>query len=178
MMRRSGVDAVAYSEDLSVMGFTEVARGSIPSCAECSGRRRVRSKMRTFSWRSMLLTSMIRPARVAKKRASLLCSCLQVWLGAAGQRNSRLAARCSVFTFEPPIYRQQGGEARCIGHPLAQTIEPLSTRGEGLILSPGSRLQEIQHVWPAMRKVAEVGSAFNCSADSSGSKPGLGSRVV
>lgn len=74
-----------------------------------------------------------------------------------------------LFPFEVPIYEQAGVEARCVGHPLAQSLRPadgvrrsalrleLGIPAEAPVLGllPGSRASEVAQIGPAFVQAAQ-----------------------
>ncbi len=73
---------------------------------------------------------------------------------------------CSL-PFEPDWYAARGVRARYIGHPYFDELarqrpdpaflaEQLARPGVVIALLPGSRLQEVTHNWPTMRRAAEI----------------------
>lgn len=73
-----------------------------------------------------------------------------------------------LFPMEPELYQQAGGQARFIGHPLAQILPVhidkaarriqlrLSTQDPVFVLMPGSRVSEINFMAPLFLQAAEI----------------------
>lgn len=73
-----------------------------------------------------------------------------------------------LFPMEPELYRQAGGRARFVGHPLAQTLPlvidrktkrqqlKLSEQAPVFVLMPGSRVSEIDFMAPIFLQAAEI----------------------
>ena len=73
-----------------------------------------------------------------------------------------------LFPMEPELYQQAGGQARFIGHPLAQILPVhidkaarriqlrLSERDPVFVLMPGSRVSEIDFMAPLFLQAAEI----------------------
>jgi len=101
-----------------------------------------------------------------------------VW--AWGQKRIFKIARATdlvlaLFPFETAFYDQHGVPARCVGHPLADAIDPdeddrqaqldaraqlgLATTGQVVALMPGSRRDEISRLGPVF-----IATAKNCLA--------------
>lgn len=95
-----------------------------------------------------------------------------IWAWRAG-RIRRIADAVDLmlclFPFEVPIYEQAGVAARCVGHPLAQSLTPADgvrrselrrelgiPEGSPVLgLLPGSRASEVSQVGPAFVQVAQ-----------------------
>lgn len=73
-----------------------------------------------------------------------------------------------LFPMEPELYRQAGGRARFVGHPLAQTLPlqvdrqarrqqlKLPEQAPVFVLMPGSRVSEIDFMAPLFLQAAEI----------------------
>ncbi len=94
----------------------------------------------------------------------------QVWAWGKG-RIEKMAhltdAMASIIPFEPEIFNKVGGNCTYIGHPLIHRIETYkfnqdlinslkSGEGKNILILPGSRMNEIEKIFPAMVKTAEI----------------------
>lgn len=80
---------------------------------------------------------------------------LWVW-GAKRIKKLKLADHILViFPWEVEFYKKQNVEVVYYGNPLIDKIEPVSKKGESILLLPGSRKQEIQSLLPEMLKVVK-----------------------
>jgi lipid-A-disaccharide synthase len=73
-----------------------------------------------------------------------------------------------IFPFEVELYRQEGIDAEFVGHPLLDVLDAqrdqdgfrkrhgIPSDGPLLALLPGSRKQEIEHIYPAMLGAARM----------------------
>lgn len=160
-MRALGVQALAHSEALNVMGLVEVL-GSLP---------RIHKVLRTM--RAGLTEDVdllvvidapdfnIRLAKTAVARGIpvLFFGSPQVW----AWRESRAKTIADMakevlcfFPFEPAYYEKHGGQASFVGHPAVKALKPLPKGGNGLALLPGSRAQELKQLVGPMGRVAEA----------------------
>lgn len=165
-MAAAGVRLVSTLEELAVMGFVEVVR-RLPFFRELE--RRLARILRAEP--PDLVLPIDYPGlnlRIAARAAGLGIPVLyyigpQVWAWKAGRaaRLSRIADRIAVILpFEAPLYRQHGGRAVFVGHPLLDEVtraDPERLRRTlgvppgrpVLALFPGSRIQELRrHAGP------------------------------
>jgi len=190
-MAAAGVEIVVRSEDMAVMGFTEVVR-HLPRIY-----REFRKLKRAIRMRRPTVAVLIDfpeiHFRLAKELHRLGVPVIyfvspQIW--AWKQHRIRLVRKfvkrmLVIFPFEQAFYRERGVKAEFVGHPLADLPPPAITRERfaaenGLNaariwigLLPGSRLKEIEANLPQMLEAA--GSLRNspqglkprsyCSAD-------------
>jgi lipid-A-disaccharide synthase len=94
-----------------------------------------------------------------------------------------------VFPFEVELYRKEGINVECVGHPLAESLRSSMTReqfcsSEGLDpgkkilgLFPGSRLQELQRIFPTMLDAAKELQKRHRLQVTVGAAPNLGTEV-
>jgi lipid-A-disaccharide synthase len=67
---------------------------------------------------------------------------------------------CCFFPFEPPLFIRHGGDARFVGHPMLDLIQSDACQGiarsqDLLLLAPGSRAKELDHLLPIMDRAAK-----------------------
>jgi lipid-A-disaccharide synthase len=71
----------------------------------------------------------------------------------------------TLFPFEAELYRREGIDAVCAGHPLADAVEerlrngsdaPARTARKRVVLMPGSRAGEVRRHWPVFREAARL----------------------
>jgi lipid-A-disaccharide synthase len=160
-MREAGVKPLAQAEVLNVMGIVEVL-GALP---------RIHTVLRTL--RAALTAEIdllvvidapdfnIRLAKTAEKRGIpvLFLGAPQVW--AWRKKRAKLLATIAAevlcfFDFEPAHFTREGGQARFVGHPIAQALDPLTEQPTGLALLPGSRPQELNQLLGPMGRIAEA----------------------
>jgi lipid-A-disaccharide synthase len=171
-MAAAGVEIVVRSEDMAVMGFTEIVR-HLPRiyCEFRKLKRAIRARRPTVA---VLIDFPEIHFRLAKELHSLGIPVIyfvspQLW--AWKQHRIRLVRKFVrrmpvIFPFEEKFYRDRGVQAEFIGHPLADLPPPAITREQfasenGLDpariwvgLLPGSRLKEIEANLPEMLEAA------------------------
>jgi lipid-A-disaccharide synthase len=160
-MRAAGVDLVADSETLAVMGFAEVLR-HVPR--HYALLRRLRARMRSgsvgllicvdYPGFNMKLAKAAHEARVPV----LYYITPQVWAWGAKRLTelSRTITKAAVILpFEEALLRKHGIDATFVGHPLLDRASDLPDRNQArarlglaqdrpvLALFPGSRAQEV-----------------------------------
>ncbi len=154
-MRAAGVEPVARSEDVSVMGVVEVLAKLRPILAL---RKRVRASL---SLGADLLVVVDAPdfnlplARTAWALGIPVVFYVspQVWAWRRGRAREIAALATEVlclFPFEPPSYQAHGGAASFVGHPVAGRLSP-GPPGDHFAVLPGSRASEIARHGPAFR---------------------------
>ena len=167
-MRQEGMELIHHSSEVAFMGFLEVVRN-------LSTIRRVERRLRAvlrerppdvvllidYPGFNLRFAGFVREAGIPV----LYYISPQVW--AWHRRRVRrlkmvVDGMMVVFPFEVEFYRQYGMDAEFVGHPLAERIGSTATReefcrrhgldsgGKLIGLFPGSRLQEIQRILPAM----------------------------
>jgi lipid-A-disaccharide synthase len=167
-LEREGATLLARVEDLSVVGFSEVAR-RLPFFA----RLLRRAENEIAAWRPHLVLPVdypgfnLRLARRARRRGVPVAYYIapQVWAWrrerrpGVGRAVDRLLV---VFPFEEPLFREAGVNAVFVGHPLLDPDEDPRDReavreelgvepGRPLLaLLPGSRKQEVERILPPL----------------------------
>jgi lipid-A-disaccharide synthase len=171
-MAAAGVEIVVRSEDMAVMGFTEIVRHLPRIYREFRKlKQAIRARRPTVA---VLIDFPEIHFRLAKEFHRLGIPVIyfvspQLW--AWKQHRIRLVRKfvqrmLVIFPFEQAFYRERGVEAEFVGHPLADLPPPAITREQfaaenGLDparrwigLLPGSRLKEIEANLPEMLKAA------------------------
>jgi len=168
LMIREGLDALRHVREMNFMGFAEVIR-RLPFI------RRTMNELRSLldTWRPDLVILIDYPGFNLKfapypKRRNIpvmyfISPQLWAWHTGRVRQVRRFVDRMVVlFDFERDFYRRYGIEADFVGHPLVETTRPALERAEFLDslgidgsapiigLFPGSRLQEIIHIFPVM----------------------------
>lgn len=174
-----GAELMARVEDLSVLGFAEVAR-RLPFFFRLE--RRVRHMVR--SWRPHVVLPVdypgfnLRLGRAARREGSRVVYYIapQVWAWRRERRPgiARAVDRLLVvFPFEKPLFEEAGISTTFVGHPLLDTLSTAPRRTDArrrlgadngrpvLALLPGSRPQEVARILPALlagtRSLSEEG---------------------
>lgn len=158
-MRQAGVELLVDSTDLGVVGIVEVLR-HLPFFLRLLGDL----TRRAAEERPAAVVLIDYPGfnlRFAQRLKALGIPVIyyispQVWAWKKG-RIPKLAAAVTrmlcIFPFEPAVYAGTGLDARFVGHPLLETLAPLtSTPAERdpnlVILLPGSRRSEFSRLLP------------------------------
>jgi lipid-A-disaccharide synthase len=171
-MARAGLDVVVRSEDMAVMGLTEVVRHLPRIYREFRKLKRAIGERRPDV--AVLIDFPEIHFRLARQLHGLGVPVIffvspQLW--AWKKHRIQLVRKyvremLVIFPFEEPFYREQGVEAEFVGHPLAELPPPTVTRAQfaaenGLdagktwvALLPGSRAKEIGDHLPEMLEAA------------------------
>ncbi|HEY5616183.1 MAG TPA: lipid-A-disaccharide synthase [Bacteroidota bacterium] len=176
-MRREGMNLVYHVSELSVMGFTEVAK-QLPRIYSVE---KTLEQLLIFKKPEVVVLIdypgfNLRFARIAKQNGVPVVYYIspQVW----AWRKSRIKKMKGivdkmlvVFPFEVDLYKEEGIDAEFVGHPLLEVLKPQLDR-EGFFkrygidpnkrlvgLFPGSRVQEIERIFPTMLSAARMLSA-------------------
>jgi lipid-A-disaccharide synthase len=173
-MASQGVKLLAHSEDLAVVGLTEVA-GRLPAVV-----RALREIVRVLKRRRPALAILIDfpdfnflVARLAKWRRVPVMYYISPQVWAWRRHRVRTIARyvdrmVVIFPFEEDFYRQQGVPVTFVGHPFMETLPDLPPREDlmrewgldpkrlTLALLPGSRGSEIERHLPTMLAAAKL----------------------
>jgi lipid-A-disaccharide synthase len=165
----AGLDRAVSSEELSVVGISEVFE-KLP--ALWRALRRLRSAARERRPDGAVLIDFpdfhgFLARRLEGDRIPLIYYVSpQVWAWRSGRARSiaRRARRIiTLFPFEAEIYRSLGADAVCAGHPLVDDVReglaapsplPAKTRRR-LVLLPGSRTAELERHWEPMARAAQ-----------------------
>jgi lipid-A-disaccharide synthase len=164
----AGLDPVARSEALSVVGFVEVVEKlpgvfrALSALEKAAAERRPEAAVLIdFPDFHNLLSR-----RLARARVPLIYYISpQVWAWRPWRART-IAGRArriiTLFPFETAIYRRLGADAVCAGHPLVEDVAeglagpsplPPKTRRR-LVLLPGSRATEVGRLWGVMSEAA------------------------
>jgi lipid-A-disaccharide synthase len=167
-LEREGARLLARVDDLSLLGFAEVAR-RLPFFARLL--RRAGDAVRRFDPHLVVPVDYpgfnLRLARRVRKRGARVAYYIapQVWAWKRERRPGIAKAvdrLLVVFPFEEPLFREAGIPTTFVGHPLLDAppgpADPGAVRaGLGveagarlLALLPGSREQEVAHILPAL----------------------------
>ncbi len=167
-MEREGLERIVRTEDVAVMGITEVVRHMPRIYAEY--RRLVASIKARRPGVAILIDFPDVNFRLAKELKKLNIPVVyfvspQLWawkrsrLRWVQQRVSRMMV---IFPFEEPFYRARGVDAEFVGHPLATLPMPVQSRAlfaarycldaakPWVALLPGSRHKEVSLNLPEM----------------------------
>jgi lipid-A-disaccharide synthase len=171
-MEAAGVELVVRSEDMAVMGLTEVVHHLPRIYREFQKLKRAIRERRPDV--AVLIDFPEIHFRLAKEFHRLGVPVIyfvspQLW--AWKQHRIRLVRKyvqrmLVIFPFEEPFYRERGVEAEFVGHPLADLPIPSISREQfaaenkldaaktWIGLLPGSRLREIEEHLPQMLEAA------------------------
>jgi lipid-A-disaccharide synthase len=171
-MAAAGVEIVVRSEDMAVMGFTEIVRHLPRIYREFRKlKRAIRARRPTVA---VLIDFPEIHFRLAKELHRLGIPVIyfvspQLWAWKQGRiRKVRkfVQRMLVIFPFEEKFYRDRGVQAEFVGHPLADLPPPAITHQQfaaenrldpakvWIGLLPGSRLKEIEANLPEMLKAA------------------------
>jgi lipid-A-disaccharide synthase len=173
-MAAAGLDCIVRSEDMAVMGLTEVVR-HLPRIWREYRRLKQSIRARRPSVAVLIDFPEIH-FRLAKELHRLGIPVLyfvspQLW--AWKKHRIKLVRKyidrmLVIFPFEEPFYREQGVQAEFVGHPLAELPLPAVSRAHfaaenGLDpaktwigLLPGSRPREIRDLLPTILQAAQI----------------------
>ena len=168
-LEAAGLERVVASEELSVVGISEVVE-KLPALRRALGRLGAEARRRRpdaailvdFPDFHVLLARRLRRAGVPI--VDYVPPQVWAWRRWRARAIARRARRIiTLFGFETEIYRRLGGDAVWAGHPLVDDVReglaapsplPPKTRRR-LVLLPGSRSAELERHWPAMSEAAE-----------------------
>jgi len=166
-LRAAGLDCLAHSEELSVMGLAEVVR-HLPRLLGLARRVR-RGALARRPDVAVLVDSPDFNLPLARRlrRAGIpvvIYISPQLWAWRSGRvRRIRRDVRrvLCILPFEVGFYREHGVEAEFVGHPLVDELAPvmaaMPARERGaLALLPGSRWHEVEALLPTMLAAAEL----------------------
>jgi lipid-A-disaccharide synthase len=167
-MAAAGVEIVVRSEDMAVMGFTEIVRHLPRIYREFRKlERAIRQRRPTIAILIDFPEIHFRLAQVFHRLGIPVIYFVSPQLWAWKPRRIRLVQRyvqrmLVIFPFEEKYYRDRGVDAEFVGHPLADLPPPTITRQQfaaenrldpartWIGLLPGSRLKEIEANLPEM----------------------------
>jgi lipid-A-disaccharide synthase len=172
-MAAAGARVLDRMEAFSVVGFVEALEG-IPR--HYSLLRRTRAAFRAGRYDVAIFVDYpgyhLRAAAAAAAAGIpvLYYIAPQLWAWGAGRvrRLARAVRHLAVILpFEEPFFRERGVPTTFVGHPLRDR-PPLPSRAEArrsleldpdrptLGVFPGSRVQEVRRIWPAVREAAAL----------------------
>ncbi|HVX38986.1 MAG TPA: lipid-A-disaccharide synthase [Gemmatimonadaceae bacterium] len=173
-MRAAGVELIAHTGQLAVMGFVEVLE-TIPR--HIGLLRKIKQRLRGGHVAAVVLIDypdfnmFVAAAAKAAGVPVLYYITPQVWAWRAGRLDTlaRTISRAAVILpFEEKLLRSRGIDATFVGHPLIDRVGQLPERDDAraalgvsrddrvLALFPGSRRQEIEHHLDAFVAVARA----------------------
>jgi lipid-A-disaccharide synthase len=166
-----GLERIARAEELSVMGFAEVA-GRLPTIlralsalsSEAARRRPEGAVLIDFPDFHVALARRLR--RQGIPLVYYVSPQVWAWRAERARVIARRARRIlTLFPFEAEIYRRLGADVLCTGHPIVDDVaEGLARRdatslpeknGLRIALLPGSRRDEVARHWPVLRDTVE-----------------------
>ncbi len=173
-LREAGVDLIADSSDMAVVGLTEVfdRLGTIIKVM-----RRLKTSMKDLKPDLVILIDYpdfnLFIAKTAKKNGIKVFYYIgpQVWAwrkGRIGQIKKNVDKMAVILPFEAPFYHAAGIDATFVGHPLLDEVKAKHSREETIRrlglqpgvttvgILPGSRQAEIIKHLPEMIKAAEI----------------------
>jgi lipid-A-disaccharide synthase len=172
-MQDAGLSPLADHRDLAVLGFWEIIpkfrffRKLMKKAVTIISERRPRAVILIdYPGFNLRLARRIRPLGIP----IIYYISPQVWAW-GGRRISAIRETIDrmlvIFPFEEAFYRGHGIEARFVGHPLVDRFQSIPDKeacrrkiqisGDPLIaLLPGSRLQEVKRMLPAMADAAGI----------------------
>jgi lipid-A-disaccharide synthase len=173
-METAGCERIVRTEDIAVMGITEVLRHMPHIYAEY--RRLVRSVRARKPDVAVLIDFPDVNFRLAKelKQAGIPVIYFvspQLWAWKQYRVRwvrERVAKMLVIFPFEEKYYRDRGVDAEFVGHPLADLPLPTVSRQDyanqygldpakhWIALLPGSRAKELRHNLPVMAAAAKL----------------------
>ena len=171
-MLEEGVDLLYHTDQLSVMGFSEIFK-HIPFLLKAF-RNTLKKIIEIKPERIILIDYPGFNLRMAKKCARLSIPTTyfilpQLWAWKENRIKTIhkfIDQSLSIFPFEQSWYEKRGVRANYVGHPFTELGAPKQTRSEFyrkhklnentkiLTLLPGSRQQEVDKMWPIFYKAA------------------------
>ncbi len=166
-MRRAGLHCVLRSEDLSVMGITEVA-SALPRIWGMLGR--IKKALKSYRPQAVFLFDCpdfnFRVARMAHDLGIPVYYCIapQAWAWRRGRvrfLRKYVKELLCIFPFEEDFFRSHGVNATYIGHPLLKLLPEKAdyTLREGtprLAVLPGSRKMEMGSLLPVFASACRI----------------------
>ena len=173
-LRAAGLETWHDCSELAVMGLAEVLR-HLPRLLRL--RRSLRQRL--LAWQPDVFIGIDAPdfnlglerqlKQAGIRTVHYVSPSVWAWREGRAARIGRSADRVlCLFPMEPPIYQRYGIDARFVGHPLADAF-PLSPDRAGaraqlglaqdvpvLALLPGSRLGEIERLFPVFVEAARL----------------------
>jgi len=171
-MREEGVDLLYHTDQLSVMGFSEIVK-HIPFLLKVF-RNTLKKIVEIKPERIILIDYPGFNLRMAKKCARLSIPTTyfilpQLWAWKENRVKTFhkfIDQSLSIFPFEQSWYEKRGVSTNYVGHPFTEPGTPKKTKAEFyrkhklkentkiLTLLPGSRQQEVDKMWPIFYEAA------------------------
>ena len=171
-MRDAGLSVWHDADELAVMGLSEVL-AHLPRLLKL----RKTFRQRVLDWQPDIFVGIDAPdfnlgvEKWLKQRGirtvHYVSPSVWAWRESRAAKIGASADRVlCLFPMEPPIYAKHGVDAVFIGHPMADQIaltpdreearRNLHVRGDGPVLAvlPGSRISEIDRMWPVFQQAA------------------------
>ena len=166
-MRKAGMRCIVRSEDLSVMGITEVL-SVLPRIWNMLVR--IKEALKKEQPAAVFLFDCpdfnFRVARMAKRLGIPVYYCVapQAWAWRKGRvkfLRKYVDELLCIFPFEEQFFREHGVNARYIGHPLVQILPAQSAKCENrsvkkVAVLPGSRKMEIETLVPSFGETCRL----------------------
>jgi lipid-A-disaccharide synthase len=173
-MAGAGMELIFHIRDLSFMGFVEILK-HLPTIRKVNAA--LESLLEHRRPDVLVLIDYpgfnLRFSKLAKRRGVKILYYISPQVWAWGKRRVKKMKRLIdkmfvVFPFETEIYQRVGIPVEFVGHPLLEVIagggrdvefrEKLGVRGDGKLLGlfPGSRMQEVERIFPVMLEAASV----------------------
>lgn len=174
-MKAAGVELLHHVREMSVMGFSEIF-SKLPFFRRV--RKDLLNAIREKKPSAVILVDYpgfnLRFAGLARKSGVKVIYFISPQIWAWGKRRIRkirktVGLMLTIFRFEEDMYKQEGVDAHFVGHPLLDEIKPYGNSDTGnfrrdysvgpdsklLALLPGSRLQEVNRIFPTMLETVE-----------------------
>jgi lipid-A-disaccharide synthase len=171
-MKREGMDLIYHINELGFMGFVEV----LTHLPFIKAMEHALEQIVKFKRPDVLLLIdypgfNIRFARIAKRYGVTVVYYIspQVWAwnrSRVKKMRALIDKMLVIFQFEADLYRAEGIDVEFVGHPLLEVLDAkldrkgfcqrfgLEEKKKILALFPGSRKQEIEHIFPEMLAAA------------------------
>lgn len=171
-LREAGLEVIAPAEEISVMGVAEVLPriprilGILGALAREAERRRPKAAL-LVDLPDFNLRLAARLKKLGVKVVYYVSPTIWAWRRGRARKIAKVVDRMlCILPFEPEAYEGTGVSARFVGHPFAEKPEPgpkeryrealgLPAVATTIALVPGSRLSELQRIFPAMLDAAE-----------------------
>lgn len=167
-LQEAGLDTVVRSDELSVVGISEVVeklpalRSALRTLEHAALRRKPEAAV-VIDFPDFHDALSRRLRRDGVPLIYYVSPQVWAWRRWRARTIARRARRIiTLFPFEAEIYRQLGADAVCAGHPLVEDVQeglrapsplPPKTRRR-LVLMPGSRPKELERNWEIMAGAA------------------------
>lgn len=172
LMKKEGMELIYHCNDLSVMGFKEIIT-QLPKILVIENK--IKSILKNRKPEKILLIDFpgfnLRIAKYARNLGIKVFYYISPQIWAWKERRINLIKRIVdkmfvVFPFEKKFYNQHNMDVEFVGHPLLEEIKINFTKvdfkkrnnlnGKKIIgLIPGSRMQEIEKIFPKMIKAVK-----------------------